>query len=156
MPDKETAYAIGLFLTFLLGVWNLCANYSSSKKTNFINTVTSQRIIWIEQLRQDIASFLGLTHTWCMSEIEGTSEENEILKELDRLRHVIRLRLNSDATHDRKIADLIKKIPDLTQPSQKEDRVKAMEELIDVSQKLLKEEWEKVKKESKNGDLNPK
>lgn len=156
MSDKEVIYALGIGVTLVLGIWNLWNNHKTTRKNNFINTVTNQRIQWIEQLRQNIASFLGLTHTWCESEIEGKPEEIEILKELDRLRHLIQLRLNADATIDRKIAALIKKIPDLTQSSQKPERKKAMEELSDLSQQLLKEEWEKVKKESKDGDLNEK
>ncbi len=154
MLDKDTIYAVGIGVTLILGLWNLWNNQKSIRKTNFINTVTNQRIKWIEQLRQDIASFLGLTHTWCESEVEGKPEETEILKELDRLRHLIQLRLNADATLDRKIASLIRKIPDLTHLSQKEERLKAMNELSTLSQQLIKEEWEKVKKESKNGDLN--
>lgn len=156
MSDKDTIYAVGIGVTLILGLWNLWNNQKTIRKTNFINTVTNQRIKWIEQLRQDIASFLGLTHTWCESEIEGKPEETGILKELDRLRHLIQLRLNADATLDRKIASLIRKIPDLTHLSQKEERLQAMNELSTLSQQLIKEEWEKVKKESKNGDLNEK
>jgi len=156
MSDKDTIYAVGIGVTLILGIWNLWNNYKTTRKNNFINTVTNQRIQWIEQLRQNIASFLGLTHTWCTSGVEGKPEETEILKELDRLRHLIHLRLNADATLDRKIAALTKKIPDLTHTSQQVERQKAMDELASLSQQLLKEEWEKVKKESKDGDLNEK
>lgn len=156
MSDKDAIYVIGLGITLVLGIWNLWHNHKTTRKNNFINTVTNQRIQWIEQLRQNIAAFLGLTHTWCESKIEGKPEEIEILKELDRLRHLIQLRLNADATLDRKIAALIRKIPDLTQESQKPERKSAMNELSSLSQELLKEEWEKVKKESKDGDLNDK
>ncbi|TAM46545.1 MAG: hypothetical protein EPN55_05175 [Gammaproteobacteria bacterium] len=156
MEDKDLIYGLGILLTVALGVWNLVANYRASRKTSFINTVTSQRVKWIEQLRQDVSSFSGLTHTWCCSELEGKPEEKEILKEIDRLRHVIRLRLNPDGTHDRKIAQLIRKIPDLTHISQRDELTEALEELTTTTQLLLKEEWEKVKAESKDGDLQKK
>ncbi len=156
MSDKDAIYAVGIVVTFFLGIWNLWNSHKTTRKTNFINTVTNQRIKWIEQLRQNIASFLGLTHTWCESNIEGKPEETEILKELDRLRYLIQLRLNSDATLDRKIASLIKEIPNLTHSSQQSERKKSMDKLSTLSQQLLKEEWEKVKKESKDGDLNEK
>ncbi|MCU7932807.1 MAG: hypothetical protein KZQ90_18585 [Candidatus Thiodiazotropha sp. (ex Codakia rugifera)] len=156
MSDKDAIYAIGLGVTLVLGIWNLWHNHKTTRKNNFINTVTNQRIQWIEQLRQNIATFLGLTHTWCESKIEGKPEEIEILKELDRLRHLIQLRLNADATLDKKIAALVRKIPDLTQDSQQPERKSAMNELSSLSQELFKEEWEKVKKESKDGDLNEK
>jgi hypothetical protein len=153
MEDKDLIYGLGILLTFALGVWNLVANYRASRKTSFINTVTSQRVKWIEQLRQDVSSFSGLTHTWCYSELEGKPEEKEILKEIDRLRHVIRLRLNPDGTHDRKIAQLIRKIPELTHISKRAELTEALEDLTTTTQLLLKEEWEKVKAESKEGDL---
>lgn len=156
MEDKEIVYGLGILLTFGLGVWNLVTNYRATRRTSFINTVTNQRVKWIEQLRQDISSFSGLTHTWCYSDLEGKSEETEVLKEIDRLRHVIRLRLNPDGTHDRKIAQLIRRIPELTHISKREELTEALEELITTTQLLLKEEWEKVKAEAKEGDLQEK
>lgn len=120
MDTKDVVYAIGIFLTFLLGVWNLVQSYRATRKTSFINTVTSQRVKWIEQLRQDVSSFSGLTHTWCFSDLEGKPQEHEVLKEIDRLRHVIRLRLNPEGTHDRKIEQLIAEIPNLTHISQRD------------------------------------
>ncbi len=119
----------------------------------FINTVTSQRIKWIEQLRQDISRFSGLTHTWCFSELEGKPEEHDVLKEIDRLHHVIRLRLNPAGEHDKKIEQLLDKIPRLTHISKREELVQALNELTSTTQLLLKQEWEKVKAESKYGDI---
>ena len=156
MADKDFIYGLGILLTFVLGVNNLVANYRASRKTSFINTVTSQRVKWIEQLRQDVSSFSGLTHTWCYSELEGTPEEKEVLKEIDRLRHVICLRLNPGGIHDQKIAQLIRKIPELTHISKRAELTEALEELTATTQLLLKEEWEKVKAESKDGDLREK
>jgi predicted Co/Zn/Cd cation transporter (cation efflux family) len=94
MEGKDIVYGIGIVLTFALVVWNLVINYRNTRRANFINTVTAQRVKWIEQLRQDISAYAGLTHTWCLSGLEGKPEEGEILKEIDRLRRVIRLRLN--------------------------------------------------------------
>ncbi len=156
MEGKDIIYGLGILLTFALGVWNLVTNYRLTRRTSFINTVTNQRVKWIEQLRQDISAFSGLTHTWCFSELEGKPEELEVLKEIDRLQHVIRLRLNPDGTHDRKIAPLIRRIPDLTHISKREELTAALEELITTTQQLLKEEWEKVKAEAKRGDLKEK
>jgi len=149
-------YGIGILLTVALGVWNLVTNYRATRRTSFINTVTSQRVKWIEQLRQDISAFSGLTHTWCFSELEGKPEEAEVTKEIDRLRHVIRLRLNPEGFHDRKIAELILKIPELTHISKREELKKALDDLTITTQFLLKEEWEKVKAEAKDGNLKEK
>lgn len=154
MEAKDYIYAAGIGVTFILGVWNFFQGYRATRKASFVNTVTSQRVKWIEQIRQDIAAFSGLTHTWCQSGLEGTAEEVTVLKELDRLRHLIRLRLNPDGTLDRQITALIKRIPELTHESQRPALLSALEELTTTSQALLKEEWEKVKAESKDGDLN--
>lgn len=156
MEPKDIAYAVGIALTFLLGLWNLINNYFQTRKTSFINTVTKQRVEWLERIRQDVSRFCGLTHTWVFSSLEGKPEEFEVLKELDQLRHVIKLRLNPDDTPDRKIRALIDKIPDLTHESKHEELKLALKELTDETQTMLKNEWEKVKLESEKGNLSKK
>jgi len=118
--DKDTIYGISILLTFIIGSWNFVQNWRAAKKTSFINTVTAQRVKWLEQMRQDVASFVGLTHNWAMCSEEEQENKAEYLKEIDRLRYVIRLRLNPDDTPDRKIAALIKEIPELTHESQRD------------------------------------
>jgi hypothetical protein len=150
---KDITYTIGILLTFAVGVWSLTVGLRNTRKTNFINTVTSQRVKWIEQLRQDIGSLCGLTHTWFYSSLEGTDKEHDVLKEIDRLRHVIPLRLNQNATLDRKIRALITNLPKLTHETKQHQLDAALSDLIGLSQQLLKEEWEKVKLEAVKGDL---
>ncbi len=99
-----------------------------------------------------------MTHTWTRSKVQGTEEEIKILGEIDKLRYLIRLQLNPITENgipnvDQKIEDLIAKIPDLTDISMRTELDKAINDLIEESQVLLKEEWEKVKLESKEGDL---
>jgi len=153
METKDIIYGLGIILTFVLGVWNLVNTYVQTRKTSFINTVTKQRIEWLENIRQDVSKFCGLTYTWSVSRLEGKPEEYEVIKELDQLRHVIKLRLNPDDTPDMKISALIDKIPELTNESKIEDLKKAIRELIDETQQMLKNEWEKVKRESEVGNL---
>ena len=154
MEPKDIVLAVGVAVTLLLGIWNAVVNHRVSKRTTFINTVTSQRIKWIEQLRQDIGAFCGLTYHWAHTDIEGKPEEAELLKEVDRLRHVIRLRLNPEGEHDKAIAALIEEIPRLTAPENQAKLVVALERMTHTTQLLLKEEWEKVKRESEHGPLS--
>lgn len=154
--DRDYIYAAGILVTLGLGIWNFVQGYKATRKASFINTVTSQRVLWIEQMRQDVSTFVGLTHTWAQSNVAGTDSEPEILKEIDRLRYVIRLRLNPDDTSDRKIAALIKKIPNLTHETQRGELLSCLEQLTKETQDMLKVEWEKVKSESKDGDLREK
>lgn len=154
MDAKDVVFATGVLVTLVLGLWNLWANLRTNKRTTFINTVTSQRIKWIEQLRLDIGAFCGLTYHWSHTDIVGKPSEEEILKEVDRLRHVIRLRLNPKGEHDRAIEALIEEIPLYTDSSQQKELSAALERLVKVSQALLKDEWDKVKRESEEGPLS--
>jgi hypothetical protein len=110
---KDIFFSIGIILTFIVGIWNIVNNYRTSRRTAFINTVTSERVKWIQHLREDLSTFCGLTYTWSVSKLEGTEEEKEIIKQIDKLRHYIRLQLNPDpnASLDRRIEELIKRVP---------------------------------------------
>jgi hypothetical protein len=90
-----------------------------------------------------------------MSKLEGSEDELALLKEIDKLRHLIRLQLNPDpeAHLDREIEKLIIKVPSLTHELKQDELKESLDELIVTSQNLLKTEWEKVKEESKRGDL---
>ena len=66
------------------------------------------------------------------------------------------MRLNPDDTPDRKIAALLKEIPDLTHESKRPELLRALEKLTVESQQMIKDEWEKVKAESKDGDISKK
>jgi hypothetical protein len=116
MGGKDIFFSLGIILTFILGVWNIINNYRAARRTAFINSVTAERIKWIETLRNNISTFCGLTYTWSMSKLGGTEEEKEIVKEIDKLRHYIRLQLNPspNAKLDREIEKHIINIPDLT------------------------------------------
>ena len=154
MEPKDYVLAAGVVVTLLLGVWNAVVNHRINKRTTFVNTVTSQRIKWIEQLRLDIGAFCGLIYHWSHTDIEGKPTEGEILKEFDRLRHVIRLRLNPDGEHDKAIEALIEEIPHYTSPDRQKELANALERITRSTQALLKEEWEKVKQESEHGPLS--
>ncbi|MDP1656686.1 MAG: hypothetical protein Q8K91_01225 [Hylemonella sp.] len=138
MEAKDYVLAAGVVVTFLLGVWNALINHRINKRTTFVNTVTSQRIKWIEQLRQDIGAYCGLAYHWSHSEMSGKPGEAELLKELDRLRHVIRLRLNPLGEHDRKIETLIEEIPHYTDPRLQKELVDALDRMTRTTQALLK------------------
>jgi len=154
METKDWVLAAGVVVTLLLGIWNAVVSYRANKRTTFVNIVTSQRIKWIEQLRQDIGAFCGLAYHWSHTDLVGKPEEAELLKEVDRLRHVVRLRLNPQGAHDKTIEALIEEIPRYTDPLRQQELIDALERMTKATQALLKEEWEKVKRESERGPLS--
>lgn len=150
---RDIFYSIGIILTFIIGIWNIVNNYRASRRTAFINTVTAERVKWIERIRENISQFCGYTYTWSVSRIEDTDRGEKILEEIDKLRHLIRLQLNPDGELDKKIDELIAKIPELTHTTKTEQLKEELNNLVKTTQELLKVEWEKVKAESKRGDL---
>lgn len=155
---KDWFYAISIIATAGIGIWNAISHFKTTKKTAFINTVTSERVKWLDKLRDNISSFAGFTHTWTRDFHETPEAKAALLKEIDKLRYLIRLQLNPKKENglpnvDMRIEQLIAKIPDLTGPDLRENLHAAIDQLVIESQELLKEEWEKVKQESKKGDL---
>lgn len=153
MDTKDWLFLLGIFVSFAVSVWSLVLNYISTRQTRFINTITSQRIQWLEQLRQDIAAFAGLTYTWSVSAMDGKPQGYEIVREVDKLRYLIRLRLNPNGKNDREIERLMDEVISRTDPSQGADLNKLLRELTHKTQLLLKVEWEKIKLESISGKL---
>jgi hypothetical protein len=44
IETKEIVTFIGILVTLALGIYNTVQNYMNSKRTTFINTVTSERV----------------------------------------------------------------------------------------------------------------
>jgi hypothetical protein len=156
LEGKDFAVLAGIATTFLLGLWNLFENRKSSGRTRYIQTVTNQRIAWIEQLRQDIAAFISLANSVGLDcKLGGVSERHERI-ELSRLRQVIRLRLNPKGDWDKLIDIQLTEAYELaykTDVSNEHDLLNKLDDLAVASRLLLKEEWEKVKFEAINGQL---
>jgi hypothetical protein len=57
--------------TAIISQWNAVHSYRGTRISNVINTVTRQRIEWMEQVRDDVATYSGLIYTWCVSRLEG-------------------------------------------------------------------------------------
>lgn len=151
---KDILYAIGIAATFLLGLGNIVYNISINRRTTYINSVTAERVKWINALRDNVSKFTGLTYNWVISDIEeGSKESNEILKDIDQLRILIQLQLNPKEELSKKIIAHIDGISLCTHSSQKDKLKKQLQYMVTDVQELLKEEWDKVKDESEKGRL---
>ena len=154
---KDFVLVAGTIVTFLAVIANLVVAFQNSRDirrnlvtTKYIDTITSERIKWMEKLRSDISKFAGLTHFWVFSIDDKQSKEAmAVMNEIDNLRYLIQLRLNPAGEYDKQIIKLIKDIPDLASTKGDVSLLhKAIEELINTSQKMLKAEWTRVKAES--------
>jgi hypothetical protein len=136
----------------IVGIISIFISYHLNRKTNFINVVTSERIRWMGNLRESISTLCGLTYHWTITQIDPV-ENQQILKEIDRLRMLVKLQLNPYEPEHKDIINLVDEIPNFTCPKQKDELHKILNEIVTKNQSLLKDVWELVKKEAKEGDL---
>ncbi len=159
MTPKDYAAFFGIAVTLLIGLYNTLQNIRNSRRTTFINTVTSERIKWIGKLRESISTFCGVAHYWRFSTVKGSDEEKQKIQEIDKLRHFIVLQLNPNGDVDKEIQGLVGTIVSMSSGHlhvTDQDYRKHLDQLTEESQQLLKAEWEKVKEESLKGDLSRK
>ncbi|MGD9885185.1 MAG: hypothetical protein AB7J30_16235 [Hyphomicrobium sp.] len=125
-----------------------------------MNSVTAERVKWINALRENVAELTGLTYNWSASgtwdetsgepgqDKERQKARDETVLKLDRLQMLIKLQLNP--IEDQAI---ISKLDELRGHTHKFriDQLKAdLSALISMVQALLKDEWEKVKDEARS------
>lgn len=152
MEPKDIITVIGIGLTFIVSSIGLYVSLRNSKKTLFINSITSSRIKWIDIVRKNISEFCGLTYHFAITDLDK-SEKQKVIEQIDKLRFLIKLQLNRADNFDRKIMQKIDLIPDLARPDKEKELRKEIDELIELTQDLLKLEWEGAKLESMKGIL---
>jgi hypothetical protein len=156
MPRDNTynyIYLTGIIVSFLIGFVGIWIGLRNSRKTLFINSITSARIRYIQDLRNGVSEFCGLVFTYHFNDLSKSPDELlAIQKKYDNLKYFIGLHLNvEDHYFDPKILSLIKDIRNLkigATPIEIEGKI---DELILIMQYLLKLEWEGAKLESRKG-----
>jgi hypothetical protein len=126
----------------------------TSRKTLFVNTVTTERAAWRSDLRTQTAELVTLAHA-------ALEKPTETLADFHERRVGIRLRVNPrggrDHPLDQAIMESLAALPDLLRPaSDPADRVSVLAQLerLEASvQQLLKQEWDKSKDEARTGKL---
>lgn len=163
-------------VTFVLGVASIIYNMNISKKTQFISTVTTERIRWMTTLKEYISEYYSTANTSIpnQSHEENRLRISEMLNECNRLKLKIILYLNpnDDAELINEIKanyELLVRWSNLIARLQNEPENIGINQYIDLlntqfresleniltkSQTMLKKEWERIKMESENGKLN--
>ena len=149
---KDLITIIGIGLTFLVSAISLYIAIRNSKKTLFINSITASRIKWISDVRDDISEFCGLAYHYVSLRLKG-AERQQVLEQIDQLRFRIKLQLNREDTYDKKIIEKIDVISELADRKKIDFLTAEVDELIFLTQDLLKLEWEGAKLESMKGIL---
>jgi len=146
---------VGIGLVFVASMLNLYVLLRNTKKTTYTGSVTSSRIRYIQDIREAISKFCGLAHTYNLGRTKFSDQEaSAIRKEADSLKYLIRLYLNpEDKYWDNKIMFFCDEVIKQTDKGP-DDLHNAIENLIVITQYLLKLEWQGIKEEAKSGDLS--
>jgi hypothetical protein len=92
MMTKDLLVQFGVTASFLLGLINLYFNHRIAKRTQFINTVTSERVKWIAKVRESISTLCSLCDQWMIHRTQASTPE--LQSEIERMKNEIRLMLN--------------------------------------------------------------
>ena len=141
--------------TLLLSIYTLGYSIRNNRRTSYINSVTAERVKWINTLRENLSQFAGLVfHYAAVAGNDPTgSKWHNLLKDTDRLRMLIKLQLNPKGEIDEKIEANLDRLYTSNAIPSPQIAQSVCDQTIKLGQQLLKQEWEKVKEESKYGDL---
>lgn len=152
-PRDPVLYA-GVLVTLLLGIANLYFTLKAGKRTAFINTVTAERVKWLDKVRKNVSSLCALCDQWVFHRDQHSTPE--LQQQIEQLKDELRLQLNPDDQEDQEIGRLLSDLPTWTQSITPNEYAKLRGRLVSATQMMLKREWDKVKDEAVHGDLRKK
>ena len=150
METKDIITLIGIIVSLIIGLTSIYIGIKNSKKTIFINSVTSLRTKWIETIRNTIVEYCSLAN-----QIPFYSQRAEKEARLEELNFLIKLQLNRNDPFDSQIIEIVDSILKIIKLTCDVEEIKLeTKKLINITQDLLKLEWEGVKEESRKGNLS--
>ena len=125
----------------------------NNKQNLFVNTVTAERAKWRAELRTIMGELAKAT-------FDALAEPKpQTLARLQELRVLIRVRLNPSSEPKHAIDQAaLTALPELTKAvddAKRDEALAALEKIEAAVQKLLKQEWDKSKREAISGSLEP-
>jgi hypothetical protein len=173
---------IGVILTFMASIISIYFTRKNVKTSKYIDTITSERIKWIEKVRTEIADLLAEMQEYLrlrylivskniqfdfdkqkdievlieeFHKINETSElEREISKisKVDLIKKLQTLKLRLNCSDDKEIIDILDfYILIVSQECDRQQSINGWDKLsrlVELTQIMLKKEWEKVKNET--------
>lgn len=103
---------MGILFTFIVGIAGLVNGLVTTKRTLYVNAVTSERVKWMGDLKEFLAEYLSKTTLYEQKKLLEGDELNTYLERLIYLRNRIKLHLNPIDEKDKNIIRLIDKIND--------------------------------------------
>lgn len=132
---------IASFVTIIVTVITSSRTHRFNYKELFAKTVSESRNEWLKQMRDYISQMLAEA-SGCANN-HGSAHKS---KEYYKARNEVMLRLNiTEVDH----LILKKHIEDLDECNSDSELIVIRDDIIDISNKILKDEWEKVKSEAK-------
>lgn len=152
--------SIGIIFSIILGFASFIYSWKNSNKTIYINSITTLRTKWLDSFKQDLSTFLGLIRANYFFKFKNTKYDEDFV-DIIQLHYKIILNLNPKDDFDKqiidKLKDIINQIGEKITPGEKLNKLEiTINELMTLSQKITKIEWEGIKEESVQGILSKK
>ncbi|MBD8007450.1 hypothetical protein [Bacillus norwichensis] len=107
---QEILTLIGFTVTIILGIMNIVISNRNNKKARFVNAVTTERIKWIDQLKELLSEFISLTKYYDRKAMLKNEDLQKYFEKLHYLQSKIKFHLNYLDERDEKINNLIDEI----------------------------------------------
>ncbi|MGG0387827.1 hypothetical protein ABEZ76_07570 [Priestia megaterium] len=163
LATKDWITLLGILATLGIGIWNL----NISKGNRYINNINSERLKWINNIREAFSNFNKSAYIYANllgrvqkdDTLEATNEENYTFPEAVYYADLIKLYTNPKEILSVKLSSamsdlliLLTKTGDFRMSSYKD----ISDDIHYYQQVILKAEWSRMKKEAKAGkELNP-
>lgn len=157
IDPKDKIALVGIVATFLVTLSNLIYSVFNNRRAAYVNTVTVSRLKWIDSLRDKVAAFIAVSVRVLNPErmpVGTRTDISELLRERDTLMHQIILHLNPHDAEDQAIRRYVEQAVGLSSSGVYTPELqKLLVDLRDATQAYLKKEWNRVKRESKAGEV---
>lgn len=141
-----------LISQILIPILVAVVTYIIAKKQITNAGVTQFRQNWIDNLRDAISLFIAKAEMISVLERDDDENYREHFKELSQMQHKVELLLNPNENDHQEIVDLLEGIRDTIHDDEMDDETldekidELIDKLLDVSKRVLKREWNVVKK----------